>query len=88
MEIVVQRIRDWLNHIIGCFNCGLNGHGNIVVLQSYDPEVRMKNYRGSSLKNLVATKPYEVRVTKQKCACRTCGETFLRTLQEPVWPRL
>lgn len=85
---IVIAIRKWLDSIVANFNCGLNGHGNVVVLETYEPEVRVKNWRGSSLKNLVQTTTREEKVFKQKCACRTCGETFLRTRTEPVWPRL
>ena len=84
---LIRGIRKWLDSIVANFNCGLNGHGNVVVLQTYEPVVRVKNWRGNSLKNLVLTEMREEKVFKQKCACRTCGEVFLRTYAEPVWPR-
>ena len=28
----VGKARAWLDHVIACFNCGLNGHGDVVIL--------------------------------------------------------
>jgi hypothetical protein len=74
----IKRIREHFQHIVDCFNCGCNGHGDIVVIDRYDKVYREKNFKGLSLKNLSYSKPYVETICIEKCACRRCGETFLR----------
>lgn len=74
----LNQLRQYFQHLVDCFNCGLNGHGNVVVLERYEPSYREKIFRGSSLKNLLLVNRYVESKWVEKCACRTCGETFLR----------
>ena len=73
---IVARTRALINRFIVLLNCGLNGHGDVVVLHRYEESLRVKNFKGSALKNLRLSRPYAEQI--EKAHCRACGETFLR----------
>jgi hypothetical protein len=72
----INKIRAWTDQIIANFNCGLNGHSEVIILHRYEESRVVKNFKGSSLKNLRLSRPYAERI--EKAYCRACGETFLR----------
>jgi hypothetical protein len=74
---LVNSIRNWLNRRISALNCALNGHVDVKVIEEYERITRAKNYRGSCLKNLVQTRPYNEISVKGKLKCRTCGRVFI-----------
>lgn len=83
MVIILKRICNWLNKTIDNFNCGLNGHGNIIVLKTYDCEEILRNWDShSSLSNLKQTTIQKRKIFKQKCVCRNCNGVFIRIFAE------
>lgn len=74
---LIESARKWFNQFVADLNCRLNGHTQKVVVEHYPRTTRAKNWNGNSLKNLVRKKPYFEDTFVVKCACRSCGRTFL-----------
>ena len=70
----VGKARAWVDHVIACFNCGLNGHGDVVILHRYEETRRAKNYEERDGKIMRAQIHY---AEQAKMACRVCGEVWL-----------
>lgn len=77
MGILVSFRRKFGKFVAG-INCWVNGHLDIKILESYEAEKRALSFAGRSLENLRAKKPYLETKTVNKCACRSCGQIFLK----------
>jgi hypothetical protein len=84
---MITKFRKWLDSVVNGFRCGMYGHQEIVVLHTYEPEIRARNFKGSELEKLTITQPYEEKIFVSKCRCLACSELFLRKRVAPVWPR-
>ena len=79
---LITKLRKWFNSIINNFKCGLHGHTDISIIESYDNITITKNYRGNNLDKLVLVAPYDEVIIKGKLKCHRCGQIFLGSVKE------
>lgn len=81
---LIDTIRKKFNQFIADLNCLMNGHANLVVIDTYDKTIRGRNFSTGTLKKLCAIKPIWEEISMVKCACRSCNRVFLETRTKRV----
>ena len=69
-------IRNQIDKIINNFNCWLNGHCDVVIIEEYEPTIIAKNYISVGRKIIFGPKYIQTN-TLQKRKCRVCGRIYL-----------
>jgi len=74
---MIGSIYNRLRSHVTRFNCARRGHTHVFILERYETQVRLRNFKYNQFGKLLLVRPFNEKFVQGKLKCGRCGCVFL-----------